>query len=165
MTTIYNAITLLHMNLTHLAIPVVGVSQNTDGTFIVTYDPSATPAQIAKGNQVASTWPAGNQQTRTVTAIYTDVRALSASQKNNITGPSGDLYSGTPMKALTDTGPNLPTIAALLTTRQCSFCSAAADRALIDNQVTAQYSADNVYYLSQPSFDPTINVAALEPVP
>jgi hypothetical protein len=159
---IYDPSALLHMNLAHLGIPVVGLSF-TGTTFIVTYDPSATAGQIAQGNQIASTWPTYNQQTRPITAIYTDVRALSASQKNNITGPSGDLYSGTPMKALLDVGVNQTIIAALLTVRQCSFCSAAADRQLIDNQVTALYTADNPYYLSAPSFDSTINVTALEP--
>jgi len=158
----YNATTLLDMNLRHLGIPILGVGF--DGTtFTVQYDPSATAGQITQGNQVASTWPTYNQKTRDITAIYTDVRALSASQKNNITGPSGDLYSGTPMKALLDTGGNQNTIAALLTVRQCSFCTAAADRALNDNQVTALYTADNPYYLSQPAFDPTINVTALMP--
>jgi len=160
---IYAPVQLLYLYYEHLGIPAISIQQE-GGAFTVTYDPSATAGQIAQGNQIASTWPTYSQQTRDSTGIYTDVRALSASQKNNITGPSGDLYSGTPMKALRDMGPNQNTIAALLTVRQCSFCNAAADRQLIDNQVTALYTADNPYYLANPTFDPTISVAALVPV-
>jgi hypothetical protein len=68
------------------------------------------------------------------------------------------------MKALLDTGYNGPTISALLTVRQCGFSAQAADRTIIDNNVFSLYTQDNVYYLTQPAFDPTINVSALVPV-
>ena len=157
---IYSATATLHMQLTQLGIPIVGINSK-DGAFEVIYDPSATADQIAQGNQIASTWPTYDQQTRHFTDIYTDIRALTVAQKTNIVN---DLNSGTPRKALLDEGPRAPVIAALMTVRQCSFVSTAADRNIIDQNISAMYTADNVYYLSKPSFDPTIDVSALEPV-
>jgi len=157
---IYGPVPLLHSYLWHLAIPATGISY--DGTaFTVTYDPSATAEQITQGNQIASTWSTTPQQTRQQTDIYNDIRNLTALQKQHI---QSDLYCGTPMKALLDTGFNGPTISALLTVRQCGFASQAADRTIIDNNVFSLYTQDNVYYLTHPSFDTSINVSALVPV-
>jgi hypothetical protein len=160
---IYQPAIRLQMELRRVLGLECGVSgPDSAGKFTVTYPPGATSGQIAQGDSIASTWPTTVYRERHQTDIYSDVRNLTAAQKGNI---QGDLYSGTPMKVLLDPGPNAAAISALLTTRQCSFATQVADRAVIDNNVFALYSQDNPLYLTQPPWDSTINVAAWEPVP
>jgi len=133
---------------------------------VFTPPPGAPPSQVAAAQKVIDDFVTAGDwriyRTRLITDIYNDIRSLTALQTQHLTT---DLYSGTPMKALLDTGYNAAAIAALLTVRQCGFASQAADRTIIDRNVFSQYAADNPTYLLSPSWDTTISVPGWEPIP
>lgn len=143
------AATRLDRYLNHLGIPIVGVSLDSSGRFVVTYQSSATAGQIAQGNQVAATWPPDDHRARPLWAIHQDVNALSAKQQGNI---NTDLLGGSPPKALATESLNTPSI----------FVATGVGGA--ENYVIALYTQVNIFYLTQPSFDPTINIPGTEPV-
>lgn len=139
-------------------IPVVGVSQTADG-YVVEYDPSATPAQIAQGNAMAAATAPGNYRPRKLYDIVQSLNALTAVQKTNI---SNDLFGGLPPKWTQDTGPNAADLLVLYTLTLTTGLST-ADKNTVRLHAAAIYVMDNPLYLLSPPFDPTISAAGDEP--
>ncbi len=86
--------------------------------------------------------------------ILADLTALSAAQKTNI---ATDLFTGSPMKVLTDAGPNAAGIFDLEWAVQTGGITT-ADKNLAKQYAAAFYLQDNPVYLVKPGFDPTINI-------
>lgn len=91
---------------------------------------------------------------RTLLAIYTDLAALTSSQKLNVWA---DLSAGSPAKYLAYAGPEPGAIAALDWAVRFSGLGAVAvtDAKL---RIAAIYVQGNPLYLVAPAFDPSINV-------
>jgi hypothetical protein len=124
---------------------------------LVNFPSTATQAQITQANSIASTWPNTDYTNQSLVNIYTAIQALTATQKTNI---SNDLFSGSPMKVLTDAGPNAASLAVLWYQTQTATLST-ADKNLAKLLAAAMYVGDNPNYLVQPSFDTSINVPGL----
>ncbi len=136
-----------------LGIPYLGTSFR-NGKIAVTYAPTATAAQIAQGNSILSSWVYGTYQSRTLPDLYAALSALTAAQKSAI---AADLFAGSLMKVLIDTGPNAAAIAVLYFLYQ-SLTLSSADKATAQLYAAAMYAQDNPAYLIAPAFDKTINV-------
>lgn len=164
MITTYLAVSALDMNLRHLGIPVLGVTTNADGSFTVQYAPSATAGQIAQGNQIASTWPKSNFQTRALVPIRNDLNALPLAKRQAIFNDLWAIPSGqAETRLLLDNGPNAPAIWSFYMWNEIGILNSTQ---LTTNQtyVTCLYVQDLPYYLVNPPFDPTISIQGLEPV-
>jgi len=150
MITTYSAISRLDMYLTHLGIPIIGVSQ-TGSTFTVQYAANATPGQITQGNQIASTWPTTAYRSRLLWDIWQQLNALTTKQQNSITA---DLQTGSPPKQFVMEQSN--TSSAFSSWQVSSGASMTS---------AAFYIQDNPLAYVNPPIDPSINVPGWEPVP
>ena len=94
---------------------------------------------------------------RTPAAIYSAINALTSTQKTNIWT---DFTSGNPQKWATDDGPKAGAIGIGFGIVQ-NLAGAMTATQKTDMQVRAvtAYVLDNVQYLINPTFDPTISVA------
>ena len=131
------------------------VTQSGGKILRIDYKSTATTAQIQQGDSIASTYDLSNKGPRPLFNIYTDLQALTATQKTNVWN---DLSSGTPKKYFLDTGTNTAAIVALDWAATDSGATGAALTAA-RLRITAMYVQDNPHYLVNPTFDNTINVA------
>jgi hypothetical protein len=143
----------LYRNLIHAGIPILGTA---GPPWAVTYDPSATPAQITQGNQMVSTFDGLGRTARVLDAIYTDVNALTAAQQNNVWNDISAAAPPSGRKYLMDAGLNVAAIFAMDWSIRTT--SPGAARTLAMNYIISMYTQDNPMYLVTPSFDTTINV-------
>ena len=130
------------------------VTRGDGSIFRIDYQASATPAQIQQGDSITATFDLHDRGPRPLYAIYTDLQALSTTQKTEVWT---DLTSGTPKKYFLDTGPNAAAIGALDWAATDSGATGAALTAA-RIRIAAFYVQDNPNYLVNPSFDPGINV-------
>lgn len=127
----------------------------------IDYRSEATTSEMINGDETARVFDlaAVPRRPRVLYAVYKDVSALTGPQKTNI---GNDLFSGSPPKVATDTGPNAPDLLILWTLRQVASLST-ADKRLLETDAISIYTLDNPNYLVSPPFDPSINVPGDEP--
>lgn len=124
------------------------------GQVIVICSTGLDAGQQTQLNTVVAAWDARPRAARSLLAIYTDLVALTNTQKTNIWA---DLSSGTPAKYLQDTGTNTAALVVLDWVVQSSGATGAALTSA-KLRAAAMYVQDNVDYLVHPTFDSTINV-------
>jgi len=151
----------LHRDLVHAGIPIVGVG---GPPWVVSYDPSATQAQIDQGNSMAASFDGKGRQARLLTAIYNDVRVLTTAQLGRVWADIAAAVPEAPRKYLADAGPNA---AALFVMDWVVYVQAptGAQLTAARNNIIAQFVQDNPLYLVTPSFDSTITVYGDEAPP
>src|SRR5262245_42449265 len=140
------------------------VTRTSDGEKIrVDYRSAATPAQIRAGDYVGQQFLPESYKLRPLSDIYQDLQALTAAQHTNAWNDiSAPVPGVAPRKYLTDTGPNA---AALFVMDYTVYVTAPTGVKLTAAQknILAQYCQDNVTYLVNPPFDPSINVPGAVP--
>lgn len=141
--------------------------------WVVRQDGESSPCYIASWSLAGVTQPteaevmsheaeylASFRRRRRLYDIWQQLNGLTAGQQNNIWT---NITSGTPPLWATDAGSNAAGIMALHWSATNSGATAAnlndAKRRLV-----AMYCQDNVKYLVNPTFDPTINVPGDEPL-
>jgi hypothetical protein len=150
------AAAVLDQKLRAAGIPIVGVR----GDLSIDYDVAATPAQKTQGGNIAAAFDGLARRPRPILAIYQQLLALTATQKTAI---GNDLFAGSPMKVLTDTGANAAAIAVL---HWGAVNAGLAAAAVTDAKLRAAacYAQDNPQALVNPVYDASINVPGDEPV-
>jgi len=154
--------TYLDMELKRQGIPILGVSSTPTG-WAVQYDPAATPAQIDQGNAVVAGFDGKWRQSRLIYDLYANIGALSAAQKQNAWSAA---TAGDPPLWAQDRGVNAADLHIIwLLATQLGVVSTVTDKNICRQMLLAIYTQDNPYFLVQPSWDTSINVPGLEPVP
>jgi len=115
------------------------------------------PARVA-AEALISGWTWTERKTRSLLSLYTEISALSPSQK---TAVAGDLF-GASNKWSTNLGPNRSGMFVLYLLTQLGLSAAQNTAAKV--AAAAMYCQDHPFYLINPSFDLSILVDGTEPV-
>lgn len=170
-----NPAEMFHLALDNAGIPVDGVGlphpeeefhpdwhivTRDDGMVVhITYRPEATPDQIVEGDDIAMTLDLSPRRVRSAWDIFADISALSNNQKTAI---SNDLKASSNAKIKSLSPPHdgvmmaldwAATTGTVIQTRD-AYC-----------RIAALYVQQNIHYLEQPAFDPTINIPGWEVIP
>lgn len=97
---------------------------------------------------------------RTVFAIYTDLAALTATQRDAVWA---DLMGGNPPKLALDTGPNTADVFTMHFLSTAVSGLTAAEKNEAKRRTIAFYVQDNPAYLVNPPFAPAVNTPGDEP--
>jgi len=154
----------LDSELRRQGIPIIGISGPPVGQtqpWTVHYDPTATDEQKAQGDAFASSFDGLGRQSRLLYDIWVDFDKLTGAQKQAVLT---DLTGGSPPKWRLNRGPNAGSMLSIWVTSQTTVMPT-PDKNLCKQALAVLYTQDNPYYLLNPTFDPTINVSALEPAP
>jgi hypothetical protein len=170
--TLEEPVQMFHMALTNDGIPINGVATldpaeeyppekhvvvRDDGLVVdISYLPEATPEQIVEGDQTVMTLDISPKRVRRLWDIYADIALLSSAQKDAIRDDIkadngakiksfGPPYDGIMMALDWGTTIGNPT-----QTRDAYA------------RIAAMYTQQNIYYLEQPDFAPTINILGWE---
>lgn len=142
-------------------LPIDGIGLD-GGNVTVFWQVAPTQQQIDTANGIINDpyWRYARRPRRLID-IYGDVNALSGAQKTNIWN---DLNAGSPKKYATDVGVNAGPILVLDWAVQGSGINP-ADKQAAQLRLIVMYVQDNVAYLKNPGFDPTVNVLGDEQIP
>lgn len=129
------------------------------GGVVLRFAADLTAAQKTTLDGVVAAHDPRPRRKRTIHAIYTDIGALTSAKQ---TAVWNDLNAGSPPKWALDAGPNAAAIVAI----HWSAANSGATAANVNDarrRLAAAYVQDNVTYLLNPAFDPTISIPGEEP--
>ena len=143
-------------------LPVEYINGDPDNNQIqVVFSRELTSPEQAVVAGLVSTYDGRPRRKRKPYDIYTQIGALTATQKLNI---SNDLFGGSPPKFTQDIGDDSPDLLVLWTLQQTGGLST-ADKNLVKQAAATIYCRDNPKYLVNPSFDTSINIPGDELIP
>ena len=136
---------------------------------VFTPPPGAPPAQVAAAQKVVNDFVTAGDwrlyQTRALVPIRNDLNALTLARRHAIFNDLWSIPAGqAETRLLLDNGPNAPAIWPHYMLNEIGILNSTQ---LDTNQtyVTCLYVQDLPFYLVNPSFDPTLNIPGIEPMP